>query len=94
MTYNAVVIDWMCCPDCGCNVMRAEAMTAAGEPTGAMECTCCGFSVLDNHGASEQIYEDWGRICARLGHEWHVHAFLPNNKTLSVCIWCGKQVIT
>lgn len=94
MKYNARVIDWMCCPDCGSNVMRAEDLYDDGSPMGAIECPDCGFSALEavdmviNEG-----FEDWAKICNSVGHEWSLLGQTQEGKLVMACLFCGKQVI-
>lgn len=89
--YNARLVDWMCCPDCGCNVIRAEGMTAQGNPTGAIECTCCGFASINCDGDPERVVLDWAKICERAGHEFHPVGYEPNGDMEMICVWCGKK---
>lgn len=60
---NARIIDWICCPDCGCNVFRAEGIDEQGNPLGAIECTCCGFAASDVRTADAM--RKWSQMCER-----------------------------
>jgi uncharacterized Zn finger protein len=89
--YNAMVIDWICCPDCGCNVMRAEGLTPTGAPTGSIECTCCGFAAADVQTVT--ALRDWSLMCERIGHSWMDLTTFRDGKTLRVCAFCGKHEV-
>jgi len=91
-TYNARIIDWICCPDCGCNVMKAEDMYPDGSPKGNIECGTCGFTASE--AVEVAVYEDWEEICKRVGHEWIELAELEDGRIGSACLFCGKQVIS
>lgn len=81
-----LIIDWACCPDCGCNILRAEGMLKNGDPTGAIECTCCDFAALNQ----ERVCVEFEDICLRAGHEYMPVGYAPNGEVQLICIWCGK----
>jgi len=90
--YNARLVDWICCPDCGCNVIRAEGLYPDGTPQGQIECVTCGFTAME--AAEVHVYEDWSQICDSVGHEWKELAELADGRTVKACLFCGKQVIS
>lgn len=90
-TYNARIIDWICCPDCGCNVMKAEQIDERGEPVGGIECTCCGFAAADVRTVT--ALRDWSLMCESIGHSWMDLTTFRDGKTLRVCAFCGKHEV-
>ena len=91
MSYNAMLVDWICCPDCGCNVFRAEGLDAQGNPTGSIECTCCSFTAPDVR--TEDALRKWSLLGEGLGHNWMTMTTFRDGKTLRVCAFCGKHEV-
>lgn len=89
---NARIIDWICCPDCGCNVFRAEGIDTQGNPLGAIECTCCGFAAADVQ--TVKAMRDWSQLCEQMGHSWMILTTFRDGKTLRLCAFCGKHEVS
>ena len=89
--FNAMLVDWICCPECGCNVFRAEGLDGQGDPVGTIECTCCRFTAPDVRTADAM--RKWSLLCERLGHNWMTMTTFRDGKTLRVCAFCGKHEV-